>query len=105
MATTLAVTDGAVAAAAAAAGDGNLGLRGMALFFRTHECNLLCSRLKLDSFDRCATDVAAQVRQLYGCLLLLLLLRGLSGGGLWLMSKQTVAHVTFRVLEGGPKGG
>lgn len=43
-------------------GDGNLGLRGMALFFRTHECNLLCSRLKLAPFERCATDVAAQVR-------------------------------------------
>lgn len=42
-------------------GDGNLGLRGMALFFRTHECNLLCSKLKLEPFERCATDVAAQV--------------------------------------------
>jgi len=42
-------------------GDGNLGLRGMALFFRTHECNQLCSRIKLEPFERCATDVAAQV--------------------------------------------
>lgn len=33
----------------------------MALFFRTHECNLLCSRLQLQPFERCATDVAAQV--------------------------------------------
>jgi len=41
-------------------GDGNLGLRGFALFFRTHECNPLCNRLGLTSFDRCAPDVAAQ---------------------------------------------
>jgi hypothetical protein len=33
----------------------------MALFFRTHECNSLCSKLKLEPFERCATDVAAQV--------------------------------------------
>jgi hypothetical protein len=34
----------------------------MALFFRTHECNPLCSRVDLAPFQRCATDVAAQVQ-------------------------------------------
>lgn len=33
-------------------GEGNLGLRGMALFFRTHECNALCRRLGLNPFER-----------------------------------------------------
>jgi elongation factor 2 kinase len=33
-------------------GEGNLGLRGMALFFRSHECNSLCERLKLKQFER-----------------------------------------------------
>ncbi|KAF8055109.1 Eef2k [Scenedesmus sp. PABB004] len=41
-------------------GDGNLALRGMALFFRTHECNPLCGELGLRPFARCAQDVAAQ---------------------------------------------
>jgi hypothetical protein len=45
----------------------------MALFFRTHECNLLCSRIKLQPFERCATDVAAQVG---------LVFQGAGGGGL-----------------------
>ncbi|MEW5299115.1 MAG: hypothetical protein WDW36_002161 [Sanguina aurantia] len=41
-------------------GEGNLGLRGMALFFRAHECNALCQRLDLPQFSRCPTDVASQ---------------------------------------------
>jgi len=41
-------------------GEGNLGLRGMALFFRTHECNDLCTRLGLEPFGRCEADLKAQ---------------------------------------------
>jgi elongation factor 2 kinase len=41
-------------------GDGNLGLRGVALFFRSHQCNPLCARLGLPAFRRCPTDVRAQ---------------------------------------------
>lgn len=41
-------------------GEGNLGLRGMALFFRTHECNALCRRLGLNPFERCEEDIRSQ---------------------------------------------
>jgi elongation factor 2 kinase len=33
-------------------GDGDLGPRGMAYFFRSHECNPLCQRLEMDAFQR-----------------------------------------------------
>eukprot|EP00892_Ulva_mutabilis_P005631 jgi/Ulvmu1/343/UM001_0347.1 len=41
-------------------GTGNLGLRGMAMFFRTHECNDLCRKLGLHEFERCEVDQAGQ---------------------------------------------
>ncbi|GIL71722.1 hypothetical protein Vretifemale_2235 [Volvox reticuliferus] len=41
-------------------GEGNLGLRGMGLFFRSHECNALCCRMGLKPFDRCDADVRSQ---------------------------------------------
>nr|VZI39719.1 unnamed protein product [Spirometra erinaceieuropaei] len=38
--------------------DGNLGLRGMALFFHTHRCNPLCAWLGLTPFDLSCNEMA-----------------------------------------------
>lgn len=39
-------------------GDGNLGTRGMALFFHSHLCNSICVGMGLTSFDLAPSEVS-----------------------------------------------
>lgn len=45
-------------------GDGNLGTRGMALFFHSHECNDICTSMGLTPFDLAVSELAERRKRL-----------------------------------------
>jgi elongation factor 2 kinase len=74
--------------------EGNLGIRGMALFFSTHECNPICSRLNLTSFDLSANEHERQLQQ-----------HALSPSYAWNMPAQTTCRGSEEPLNGLSKFG
>ena len=46
-------------------GDGNLGPRGMALFFHSHVCNDICESMGLSKFDLAPSEKAHEEKMLF----------------------------------------